>query len=181
MTEQNLKRSFPLIRSGVLFASLFALAAYAGSRISSVISPDRISCTEAFNNCSGFAGFTASWIQLVLPCLIGFILIFLSAFSPFCPLVCSVVTARCAFICGLMLPLVNDRSAALFVSALFAALATAVFSALSSVRFSKLRRFSFKRNDPVFPFAVGYLTEFLLISGVSSFIYLIAALVSRFL
>ena len=28
---------------------------------------------------------------------------------------------------------------------------------------------------------VGYLTEFLLISGVSSFIYLIAALVSRFL
>ena len=48
MTEQNLKRSFPLIRSGVLFALLFSLAAYAGSRMSPVISPDRISYTEAF-------------------------------------------------------------------------------------------------------------------------------------
>lgn len=151
MTEQNLKRSFPLIRSGVLFASLFALAAYAGSRISSVISPDRIYCTEAFNNCSGFAGFTASWIQLVLPCLIGFILIFLSAFSPFCPLVCSVVTARCAFICGLMLPLVKRPFRRAFCLRAFRRACNRMFFPLCRRPFFHAEAFSFKRNDPVFP------------------------------
>lgn len=179
MTKQEIASRAPVFRAGFIVFALFALAFYIGHRMSGVLGGRMFSSAEVFGGCGSFYDYVISWVRLVCPAMVGFLLIFASAFSPFCPIVAAAVIMRQAFCLGLEFALFSPGCAAIFAAELFASLAGVVFAAVSLAAFPSLRRMSFKRDDPGLSYAVRYGAEFLVISGFAAFVYLPAAVISH--
>lgn len=179
MTKQEIASRAPVIRAGFITFALFSIAFYIGVRMSGMLGGRMFSSAEVFGGCVSFYDYVMSWVRLVCPAMVGFLLVFVSAFSPFCPIVSAAVIVRQAFCLGLEFALFSPGCAAIFTAELFASLAAAVFAAISLAAFPSLRRMSFKRNDPSLSLAARYGADFLVISGFSAFVYLPAAVISH--
>lgn len=179
MTKQNFACRAPFIRAGVIVFLFSSLMFYIGYRMSGVLGAVSFSPSDVFGGCTGFGDYFSAWVSLICPSMIGFILIFASAFSPFCPIVSAVVLTRQAFVLGLEFALFSPGCAAIVAAELFSSLASAFFAAISLAEFSSLRRINFRRGDGTLYSAFRYGADFLVISGFTAFVYLPAAVISH--